>query len=180
MFEWVSKPQLKMPLSQEVKLALEIQQKAYRDLLEVVQSPLNKKIKHLETANMELTVSLQFTQKDMDELKLTCAKQSEKIDTLEKEIFGMKNKKYDEEMEMTKRLNYQEDYSRRNNLSIDGVEESPGENWEVTQHKVQRLIQEKLCMNGVQFERAHRVGPIPSRRRSTEASYNCGSFLPVL
>lgn len=107
MFEWVSKP-LKNASSQEVKLALEIQQKAYRDLLEVVQSTLNEKIEQLETANMEVKVSLQFTQKDMHDPKLTCVKQNEKIDKLEKEILDMKNKNYDEEMEMTKRLNYQE------------------------------------------------------------------------
>ena len=103
----MSKP-LKNASSQEVKLALEIQQRAYRDLLEVVQSTLNEKIEQLETANMEVKVSLQFTQKDMHDPKLTCVKQNEKIDKLEKEILDMKNKKYDEEMEMTKRLNYQE------------------------------------------------------------------------
>ena len=135
MFEWGSKPQ-KNASSQEVKLALEIQEKAYRDLLEVVQLTLNEKIEQLETTNMEVTVSLQFTQKDMHDPKLTCVKQNEKIDKLKKEILDMKNKKYDEEMEMIKRLNYQEDYSRRNNLRIDGVKETPGENWKVTQHKV--------------------------------------------
>ena len=70
MFEWVSKP-LKNASSQEVKIALEIQQRAYRDFLEVVLSTLNEKIEQLETANMEVKVSLQFTQKDKHDPKLT-------------------------------------------------------------------------------------------------------------
>ena len=100
----------------------------------------------------------------MDDLKKTCVRQNEKINKLEKEILDMANKKYGEEMEkITKRLSYQEHYSRRNSLRIDGVKETPGENWEVTQYKVQRLIQ-KLNMAHVQLERAHRVGPKPSGR----------------
>ncbi|KAK4322450.1 hypothetical protein Pmani_006790 [Petrolisthes manimaculis] len=43
-----------------------------------------------------------------------------------------------------KKLNYQEDYSRRNNIRIDGLEEDPSENWEIIQDKVQRLAREKL------------------------------------
>ena len=118
----------------------------------------------------------------MDELKLACAKQSEKIDTLEKEIFGMKNKKYDEEMEkMTKRLNYQDDYSRRNNLRIDGVEESPGENWEVTQQSATSDPGETGHGWGtVGAGSPCRSDTVSTGRRSTEVSFHCGSFLPVL
>lgn len=168
-----------MPLSEDIRIALEVQQKAYRDLIDVVRSTLNDRIKQLEANHTELTVSLQFTQKEVDDLKKTSAEKDEEINKLKKEIVEQKNKKYEEEMDVIKKkLNYQEDYSRRNNLRIDGLEEDPGENWEITQNKVQRLTREKLGMGEVQLERAHRVGSSlrgrdgePSRPRTIVARF---------
>lgn len=42
---------------------------------------------------------------------------------------------------------------------LDGPEEKPNESWEETQEKVQRLLQEKLNLEQVELEHAHRVGP---------------------
>lgn len=149
-----------MPLSEDIRTALEIQQKAYRELIDVVRSSLTDRINQLEAHHSELTVSLQFTQKEVDDLKKTSEEKDDEISKLKKEIAEMKNRKYEEEMDVIKKkLNYQEDYSRRNNLRIDGLEEDPGENWEMTHNKVQRLAREKLGMGEVQLERAHRVGP---------------------
>lgn len=148
-----------MPLSEDIRTALEIQQKAYRELIDVVRATLTDRIKQLEANYGELTVSLQFTQKEVDDLKKTSEVKDEEISKLKKEIAELKNRKYEEEMDVIKKkLNYQEDYSRRNNLRIDGLEEDPGENWEILHDKVQRLTREKLGMGEVQLERAHRVG----------------------
>lgn len=68
---------------------------------------------------------------------------------------------------------FQEDYSRRNNIRIDGVEERPNEKWEIM-----RLVREKLVMGGVQLERAHHVGS--SFRDLAEISHHCCSILPAL
>lgn len=154
-----------MPLSEEIKLALEVQQRAYKDLIEVVRSTLSDKIKQLEASNTELIVSLQFSQKEIDDLKKTCLKQDEKIIVMKKEIVELKNNKLEEELStIKKRMDYQEDYSRRKNLRIDGIDENQGENWEMTQEKVQRLFREKLGMGDVQLERAHRLGSTQLRR----------------
>ena len=110
----------------------------------------------------ELTSSLEFTQREVDDLKFK-AKEHEKerkdaAKTIEKlteqvESSNMKIK------ELEDRTNYQEDYSRRNNLRISGVEErEPSETWEQTAVAVTSLLEEKLQMPGLELERAHRVG----------------------
>ena len=40
-----------------------------------------------------------------------------------------------------------EDRSRRNNLRIDGIEETPNETWEYCEIEIQELIKDKLKMN---------------------------------
>ncbi|KAK4326741.1 hypothetical protein Pmani_002759 [Petrolisthes manimaculis] len=115
-----------MPMSEDIRIALEVQQKAYRDLIDVVRSTFNDRIKQLETNHNELTASLQFTQREVDDLKKTSTEKDEEINRMKKEIAELKNRMYEEEMEVIKKkLNYQEDYSRRNNIRIDGLEEDP-------------------------------------------------------
>lgn len=61
--------------------------------------------------------------------------------------------------ELEDRLNYQEDYSRRNNVRISGVEErGASETWEQTAAAVTSLLEEKIQLPGLVVERAHRVG----------------------
>ena len=48
------------------------------------------------------------------------------------------------------------DRSRRNNLRIDGVEETPNETWEDCQIKIQELIKNKLKINEcIEIDRCH-------------------------
>lgn len=57
------------------------------------------------------------------------------------------------------RCNYLDDYSRRHNIRISGVEEqSGGESWEQTAAKVLSILEDKLQLPGLELERAHRVG----------------------
>ncbi|XP_047142886.1 uncharacterized protein LOC124817125 [Hydra vulgaris] len=52
-----------------------------------------------------------------------------------------------------------EDRSRRNNLRINGIDESVNETWEQSEKKVQELLKSKLGFEiNFSFERAHRVG----------------------
>ena len=67
--------------------------------------------------------------------------------------------------DLLQRLNYQEDYSRRNNLHISGLEKTRNnETWELTSTLVSKLFTNKLQLPNVNIERAHLVGPSsPSR-----------------
>ena len=55
------------------------------------------------------------------------------------------------------RLVYVDDYGRRNSLRFRGIPEDTRENWEQTQAKIVRLLQEKLGIKP-EIERAHRLG----------------------
>ena len=60
--------------------------------------------------------------------------------------------------ELEEKCNYQEDYSRRNNLQIVGMEEHQEETWTQTAGKVKKLLEDKLQLPSLELERAHRVG----------------------
>lgn len=145
----------------DLKLMLEIQQKAYKDATELLMTEVTNRMRHLEQRNQELVHSLEFTQREVDGLKSDNSVMKEELCNLKKELA----KKTDADEKINKindRLDYQEDYSRRNNLRFDGLEEKSNESWEATQDMVQRLLREKLNIGPIQLERAHRVGPRPS------------------
>ena len=50
-----------------------------------------------------------------------------------------------------------EDRSRRNNLRIYGISESKYETWEKCEEKVDEVFSEKLGLDNIHIERAHRV-----------------------
>ena len=50
-----------------------------------------------------------------------------------------------------------EDRYRRNNLRIDGIAEGPNESWEQCEEQLLNVFKEKLDLDIVQVELAHRV-----------------------
>ncbi|KAK3892147.1 hypothetical protein Pcinc_003983 [Petrolisthes cinctipes] len=106
---------------------LESQERAYKTAMEMVVNQMNDQIKKLEGKVSDLTVSLEFTQREVDELKSDIKEQTksshEKIKQLEE------------------RINYQEDYSRKKNVRISGVEERDGnETWEQSHGKPRTIV----------------------------------------
>lgn len=111
----------------------------------------------METKISELTRSLEFSQAEVGDLlcEIKALRKAERgyineIETLKTRV---------EDLEQ--RTNYQEDYSRRNNLRISGIRELPnGETWEQTAEKVSALLKDKLKdkLKDMKLERAHRVG----------------------
>lgn len=112
----------------------------------------------------ELKCSLEYTQKDVEDLKQELKKhEQDKKDS--KEIIKTLKEDLQESgkiiKELEDRVNYQEDYNRRKNLQIIGIEENPeGETWEQTAVKVSNLLEDKLQLPDIQLERAHRVGQL--------------------
>ncbi len=101
--------------------------------------------------------SLEFTQKELEEWKTVNKTLIEEVTMLKKEI-GKKSEFVVKLDMLQSRTYYQEDYSRRNNLRFDGLDESPNETWEETQVKIQQLLRDKLEIGTIQLERAPRVG----------------------
>ena len=63
-----------------------------------------------------------------------------------------------------------EDASRRNNLRFDGLSQAQGEDWHASEAKIKKVIKEKLGIENVEIERAHRIGKEerddPSQKRT--------------
>ena len=116
----------------------------------------NAKIDGLSTKVDELKTSLEFTQREVSELKTSHAMDAvssdrnydKRIETIEKELSDLKEK-----------AGYLENQSRRNNLRIDGIPESTGETWDDTERKVKETLVSQLDLTEEpMIERAHRVG----------------------
>lgn len=136
---------------------LDMQLKAYKEGTDLLLEDITSRLRQLEQRHSELIHSLQFTQGEVLALQSENKALKEEISVIKKEAI-QKSDFEDKFNKLTTRIDYHEDYSRRNNLRVDGLEEQPNETWEVTQDKVQRLLREKLELGPIELERAHRVG----------------------
>ena len=122
---------------------------------------INEKIQTFQGTVNDLRQSLEFTQKEIEDLKheVNQLQQTKKQDQVTiKHMTDDLQAKSDLIQELEERCNYQEDYSRRNNLQIVGVEEHQDETWEQTASQVTKLLDNKMQLQNVEVERAHRVG----------------------
>ena len=143
-----------------IKVLLDSQAKTFHTAMDFVAEQFKSRIQEAEITIQDLTRSLEFSQAEVKDL------QSE---VREFKKFASESKTNSEVLkaqikELEQRQNYQEDYNRRNNLRISGIEEKPSESWEETANSVSKLIEEKLQLPTVSLERAHRTGPASSSR----------------
>lgn len=143
-----------------IKVLLDSQAKTFHTAMDFVAEQFKSRIRDAEVTIQDLTRSLEFSQAEVKELqtevkdlKKSANESKTGIETLKEQI-----------KDLQQRQNYQEDYNRRNNLRISGIEEKPGESWEDTAVSVSKLIKEKLQLPDVKLERAHRTGPALSSR----------------
>lgn len=136
-----------------LKEYLLIQQTAYKDATSLLFDSLNKRIDDQNTKLYDLQKSLEFSQEELrmakNEIKICKNEVKEQAQQLEEckiEIVSLNGQ-----------LAKHEDYSRRKNIRIDGMEEEKQENWEQTQNKVNKLMKEKMELENIQVEYAHRI-----------------------
>lgn len=145
-----------------LKTVLESQQAAYKGATDILVSQFNSRIVTLEEKVLEVIKSLEFSQKEVDELKTEIKKLKKDKEEDNKRIAELVkcNEAVKEQMrDLEKLYNYQEDYNRRNNLRISGVKElDDGETWEQTAVIVKSLLESKLQLPDLTIERAHRIG----------------------
>lgn len=148
--------------SSMIKAMLDSQERAYRSAMDIIVKQMTERIDKLEGKVSDLTASLEFTQHEVDELKsINKEHEREKKEATSKiaSLVDQLNTSNERLKDQEGRINYQEDYSRRKNLRISGIEErSGGETWEQTAATVGSLLEDKLQLPGLQLERAHRVG----------------------
>ena len=117
------------------------------------------------TALTELRISLQYTQTQVEELKVNQSKKN--TDDLSKKMLDFE----DTIQKMERSIDYQENQSRRCNLRFDGVSEVDDETWEQTEKNVRREMKTALelpeaQLHAIKVERAHRTGGPGTRART--------------
>ena len=98
----------------------------------------------IQNDRLDIQESLQFTENELNTKFLKVEQNLENETTMIKE-----------------KLRDLEDRTRRNNLRIDGVNESVKETWDETEEKVMKILKNNLGITtAVKIERAHRAGKI--------------------
>ena len=113
------------------------------------------RLEKLNKETVDLKISLETSQEIFE-------KKFQKVnDNLSKQKQKHKediNELWKDNDQLCERLRDLEDRSRRDNLRIDGIAEVENETWEQTEEILQNLFKEKLQLENISVERAHRVG----------------------
>ena len=135
------------------------QEKSVSNLISGNFSITKQQIEEVKKEVLDLRKSIEFTENQLEE-KVKIAES--KLADIEHRIKELYDYQIDPE--------YVEDRSRRNNLRVDGILETPGETWEDCKEKLQQVFQEKFDLEcPVEIERAHRMS---SRQNNTNNGNN--------
>ena len=155
---------------EEIELLLKVQREAFSETVNHLVRDFNLQKAALESKIQDFTNQLENLRREDQNKQTVISILSAKLDELEVAVEG---NKFDSKP-IHKRLDSLEDFSRRNNLRFDGIEEKNGENWEQVTETVRKIVKEKIGVTGdIEIERAHRVG----LRNSTKPRTIVAKFL---
>lgn len=119
-------------------------------------SGLRSEITELRSEIPEMRKSVDFIHKEIEDIKSVHTRQNatEGQEDMQNRLAKVERSVHSLELHVDNLDNH----SRRNNLRIDGVVETPGESWETTEIKCHKLFAD-LNLHNLQVERAHRTGP---------------------
>ena len=133
----------------QLKLLLEVQAKGYNDSIDRLHREMSDMKKHYDEKIRDLEIFLEYSYKAMDEIKTSMTP---------KDIFvKLEDKSRDELQRLDSRINRQEDYSRKHNLRIDGLDESKSETSQQTEIKVLNMFQQYFDVSNIEIDIAHRI-----------------------
>ena len=149
--------------SEELTKILSIQQKAYNDATQMLFNSLNQRIDDQNKLIYDLKNSLEYSQAELRDTKIKLADYV-KLTNQMKEISTTHSISIDK---LQLQVDHQEDYSRFNNVRIEGLLENKDENIEQIQHRVSKLFSEKMHLNDISIEKIHRL---PHKQNNTRPS----------
>ena len=142
-----------MVIKDEIADILEIQQKIYKDAINMLFSSVNQRVDDQCKMIQELKSSLEYSQSEISCLKQELAVAKKQIED--------SNNTISDQSKFIKTLNTKIDkldnYSRRKNIRIDGLTEVSNENQQQTQQKVDKLLKNNLQLQNIKIEIAHRL-----------------------
>ena len=135
-----------------------------KELMDTNVKHTNKGLDQLSSDINDLKESLEFTEQDIDKKLVQVANELKDLKTdvkaIETDLLNAD--------EVSDKLVELEDPSRRNNLQIGGIEESPDETWGTCENKIKDVIKEKLDIEtDVELDRCHRMGKKRGNRPRT-------------
>ena len=119
-----------------IRELLKVQESTFKLLFESTIHSLTLRVDSVVKDVQEMKTSLQYTQKDVEELKPIHAKLEDvnkELDKISKDMASHSQK-----------MEYLENQSRRNNICVNGIPESDNETWEDAEVKVKRAIKDNL------------------------------------
>ena len=127
-----------------MKELISTQERAFRQTVEMFATNMKEDINSIRKTVDDLKCSLNFSQRDIDDIKFKLYKAEEKVFNAEEAIFSTKrdiDELYDQQ-------EYLENHSRRNNIKVLGIQESEGgETWEESEKLVKDAIKEHRPVN---------------------------------
>lgn len=156
--DYVSLSQVSDLLQQQKEMftALMQQQKdSFEGFVKIILDSSNTRLDKLSNELHEIKTSLQFTQKEVDDIKMGMEKHSENQNSFQTDIMKI----CDSLLTVTDKLEYLEGQTKQNNLIFDGIEESPSEVWTESERKIKKVLSEKLHLqHDIELERVYRTG----------------------
>ena len=153
-----------------MKGLMEIQEHAFRSMVEIMFNGLKDDIKEIRTDVQDLRSSLECSQTNITaiETKVEIANSQSNLQSkaVEEHVNNVSS--------LHDQIEYLENQSRRNNSRIDGVDdlEDEDESWEKSEEVVKKLVNDTLELtDDLQIERAHHVG----KKRNKEGTCPDGS-----
>ena len=139
------------------KELLDTQAKAYKDLVQILMENIRTEIKDLRSEISDLKVAAEFSSAKLDDFTVNVKSIEAKQSDIRK-IVETHSQSIDQYVD---KLNYLENYGRRTNVKLFGVEDSENskETWDETENLFKAKVKELLNIKDeLNIERAHRVG----------------------
>ena len=126
----------------------------------MIMDSFNKRLDGVLKELCDLRSSLQYTQKDVDELKSfsdNLSVQCKKLNDVKTVVSSLNN--------MNGKADYLENQSCRNYLIFEGIPETGHEKWSDSEEKIRKVISEKLKLGHklIKLKHAHRSGKPPGQ-----------------
>ncbi|XP_065683441.1 uncharacterized protein LOC136096187 [Hydra vulgaris] len=146
----------KKSILKETERLLKEQEKTFTSIMSANLKIITDRLDVIEKDNNNNKRKISNFEKDINDIKDSLSFQEDKIS----EKLSHIKKYYDNEVNiLNKKTVDLENRSRRNNLRIDGLHETPGENWDDCEKAVKVMIKKQLKITSeVVIERAHRIG----------------------
>ena len=156
---------------QNIKLLLQVQAEGYNDAINRMHNDFKEIRKDYDLRFVEFQRSLEYTQKENEDLKSDILSLRADYDKLKAEMQLQRQNIHhinSFENEFQQKIDYIDDKQRKNNIIISGVTENQNENIEQCRKKVLDVLKEKLQIQSPQIDSVHRIGKPSAERKNRD------------